>query len=341
MENRWEQPGAEVMLLTGFLGAGKTTLVSRILGLDMDFSRTVVLVNEFGSAGIDGALIRRTATAEVVEMANGCICCTLKADLLTTLNRLWERFRPRRVILEATGVADPLAIVSALGDPGLFGRFSLSRTVTVVDADFWEAREAFGHVFFNQLSCADLILVNKIDTLDRETVPRVLEEVRKACPGKPVIPTLQCNVDPGILFPRDHGHGVSQGPGPAGADPSGTGLPVYDPGRDVTGDYLSGKQDKGASGAETGPEFVSFSWSPGGTVDRGRFETFLAWAPATLFRIKGPVRFRDETCLVHGVGGRIAWEPWQGDPGTCLAFVGWDVDAGAILERVNACADPG
>ncbi|MFH1152350.1 MAG: GTP-binding protein [Pseudomonadota bacterium] len=335
-EGKQPESQADVIVISGFLGAGKTTLLRHILGLDMDFSKTVVLVNEFGSVGIDGALIRQTAAADVVEMSNGCICCTLKIDLIETLNRLWENFCPARVFIEATGVADPLSIAAVLRESALADRFRLSRTVTVVDADFWEAREAFGHVFPNQLAGADLILVNKVDTLDRDQISRVLEEIQREYPGKRIVPTFYCAVEPDILFPggRDQ----------AGKGFPGICLPVYDPSKDVTGTVLSGGSGEpdsnstgngSVSGRETG--FMAFSWAPDRILDRDRFKEFLSQAPATLFRIKGPVRFKEGTRMLHGVGENMDWTPWQGDPGTCLAFVGWNIDQATILERLNAC----
>ena len=106
---------ASVLLLSGFLGAGKTTLLKRILSWQRDLSNTVVLLNEFGDAGIDGALLEASGSG-VVELTSGCICCTLSADLKQSLRDILDRFDPRRIFIESTGVADPTAIISALDD---------------------------------------------------------------------------------------------------------------------------------------------------------------------------------------------------------------------------------
>ena len=142
---------AKVVLLAGFLGAGKTTLLKRILSWEGDLSDTVVLVNEFGDVGIDGALLQQ-AGSDVIELTSGCICCTLAADLIQSLKGIAERFNPKRIMIEATGVADPTSITAVLDQPFIRDVMEHQSTLTVLDADFWEARENFGPLFYRQLS---------------------------------------------------------------------------------------------------------------------------------------------------------------------------------------------
>jgi G3E family GTPase len=138
---------ANVVLLSGFLGAGKTTLLKRILSWEADLSDTVVIVNEFGDIGVDGALLKNSGS-DVIELTSGCICCTLSADFRQSLMSVWERFKPERVFIEASGVADPTSLISVLGEPGIAAMMTMVKTVTVLDADFWEARETFGPLFY-------------------------------------------------------------------------------------------------------------------------------------------------------------------------------------------------
>ena len=93
-----------VTLLSGFLGAGKTTLLRRIISWETELSDTVVLVNEFGAVGIDGALLKNSGSS-VIELTSGCICCTLSADLKQSLTNIQDRFHPRRILIESSGVA--------------------------------------------------------------------------------------------------------------------------------------------------------------------------------------------------------------------------------------------
>ena len=175
---------SKVFIITGFLGSGKTTLLKRILKSAKDLSRTIVLVNEFGKVGIDGSLIKNTAAANIVELNSGCICCSLKVDLIQTLQILWEKYAPERVIVEATGVADPLSIIETLDDRMLAPHFQYEKTIMVVAGDFWEARHVFGTVFKSQLNQSDLILLNKIDTLEKSAIPVILKEIQDELEAK-------------------------------------------------------------------------------------------------------------------------------------------------------------
>ena len=165
---------ARILLLSGFLGSGKTTLLKRILSWETDLSDTVVLVIEFGDIGIDGALLKDSGS-DVIELTSGCICCTLSADLRQSLEDIWKRFRPKHIFMESSGVADPAAIVTALTEPLLMRSMRIEKVITVLDADYWEAREVFGPLFYSQLEMADLILLNKIDTQDKEKIPQYLK----------------------------------------------------------------------------------------------------------------------------------------------------------------------
>jgi len=102
-----------VVLLSGFLGAGKTTLLRNILSWKDDMSDTVVIVNEFGDIGIDGSLIENT-NSEIIELTSGCVCCTLATDLTELLNTLCKNYNPKWILIEASGVADPLSIRTTL-----------------------------------------------------------------------------------------------------------------------------------------------------------------------------------------------------------------------------------
>jgi len=189
-----------VFIITGFLGSGKTTLLKRILKSAKDLSRTVVVVNEFGKVGVDASLIKDTASANIVELTSGCICCSLKLDLIQALLSLKDEYSLERVIIEAIGVADPLSIIETLDDRTLASYFSYGKTIMLVAADFWGARHVFGSVFKSQLKQANLVLLNKIDTIEKSTVPSVLKEIQKESTKGQIIPTLYGNVDPNILW---------------------------------------------------------------------------------------------------------------------------------------------
>jgi G3E family GTPase len=167
-----------VTVLTGFLGAGKTTLLNRILTAEHG-RRVAVIVNEFGEVGIDHHLLI-SSEQEVVEMSNGCICCTVRGDLLRSLFQLVEhRSKFDSLMIETTGLADPAPVVQTFFiDERIRSEFQLNGVVTVVDAKHvWqqidhspEARE--------QIAFADLVLLNKLDLINPEDLQELEYKIR-------------------------------------------------------------------------------------------------------------------------------------------------------------------
>ena len=144
---------AQVIFLSGFMGAGKTTLLKRILSWPVDLADTIVIVNEFGDAGIDGLLLK-DSKSDVVELSSGCICCTLKGDFQQSLINVWDTYHPARILIEASGLADPASLISVFNMHEISACMELKKIITVLDADFWDAREAFGYLFYSQLETA-------------------------------------------------------------------------------------------------------------------------------------------------------------------------------------------
>ncbi|GJE68813.1 CobW family GTP-binding protein [Methylorubrum podarium] len=180
-----------VTVLTGFLGSGKTTLLNQLLAQG-EAEGTAVIVNEFGEVGIDGQLVVGV-DEDVIELNNGCICCTVRADLVTTIGRLLARPQPvRRILIETTGLADPAPVIqSFILDEHLRARTELDALVTVVDArhnPLWlsmgEKVEAAGgeNVAREQIAFADLLLLNKTDLVDETALETCETELRRINP---------------------------------------------------------------------------------------------------------------------------------------------------------------
>lgn len=321
---------ADLLLLTGFLGAGKTTLLKRILSWETDLSETVVLVNEFGDIGIDGVLLKDSGS-DVVELTSGCICCTLNADLRQSLARIWTRFKPRRILIECSGVADPTSIIPVLQEPVLRQSMDHKKTVAVVDADFWEAREAFGPLFYHQLEMADLILLNKIDLAKKEKIPDFLKEIHTAIPGCQVIPTIHCGIDPESLWSAGT-------PKTSQLKPIRFFQPISAASYAASSGHLQSHQDHHNHRVDSSG-YVTFSFRHTNVIDETRFKTFIRNLPWEVFRIKGPVRFADRMVMLNFVGGQSAWTPWEEASQTQLAFIGWDINPTAILNQLSLCIE--
>jgi cobalamin biosynthesis protein CobW len=192
-----------VLVVSGFLGAGKTTLVRHLL---YDAQRTGVRVavvsNEFGALGIDKALLGEGEEA-YVEIEGGCVCCQLSDTLLDTLQMLWARVRPDRIIVETSGVALPFDTQLNLWREPVSAWVDDDMAVVVVNAEqLIEGRDLEG-TFEDQVSSADLLLLNKIDLISPEALGRAEAMLRTLAPETPTVRSIQGSVDPVILFPPD------------------------------------------------------------------------------------------------------------------------------------------
>ncbi|MCG8363168.1 MAG: GTP-binding protein [Pseudanabaenales cyanobacterium] len=183
-----------VTVLTGYLGAGKTTLLNRILTEEHD-KRVAVIVNEFGEVGIDHQLVM-DADEEIFEMNNGCICCTVRGDLIRIISDLISR-RDRfdHLVIETTGLADPAPVIqSFFVDEVMLQQTQLDAVVTVVDAkhiwDHWNSSEAQ-----EQLAFADVILLNKTDLASAERVATLAQKVRSINAIAAIHHTQNCDID--------------------------------------------------------------------------------------------------------------------------------------------------
>jgi G3E family GTPase len=167
-----------VTVLTGFLGAGKTTLVNRILS-ENHGKRIAVIENEFGEVGVDHELVIG-ADEEIFETSNGCICCTVRGDLIRILGQLRKR-RDRfdSVLIETTGLADPAPVAQTFFiDEELKEHYTLDAIVTLVDARHIEQELENSPIALEQIAFADVILLNKIDLVDAASLARIERRVR-------------------------------------------------------------------------------------------------------------------------------------------------------------------
>lgn len=192
-----------VLVISGFLGAGKTTLVRHLLhDAQRTGVRVAVVSNEFGALGIDKALLGE-GEAAYVELEGGCVCCQLSDALLDTLQMLWERVRPERIIIETSGVALPFDTQLNLWREPVCAWVDDDMAVVVVNAEqLAEGRDLTG-TFEDQVSSADLLLLNKTDLIGQEAVVQAETTLRCLAPDTPIVRALQGQVDPAVLFPPD------------------------------------------------------------------------------------------------------------------------------------------
>ena len=183
-----------VTVLTGYLGAGKTTLLNRIL-TEQHGRRYAVIVNEFGEIGIDNDLVVG-ADEEVFEMNNGCICCTVRGDLIRIIEGLMKRRgKFDAIIVETTGLADPAPVAQTFFvDEDVSQRARLDAVVTVADAKWLSERLKDAPEAKNQIAFADVILLNKADLVDEAGLRQVEGQIRAINPSATIHRTVNCNV---------------------------------------------------------------------------------------------------------------------------------------------------
>jgi len=187
-----QQDMVPVTILTGFLGSGKTTLLNRILQEDHGH-RIAVIENEFGEVGVDNDIIEKS-DEQIVEMNNGCICCTVRGDLIRILGDLKEKrdqgaLKFDRVVIETTGMADPGPVAQTFfTDEEIGGYYLLDSILTLVDAKHAEKQLDEFHEAQEQVGFADKVLMSKTDLVSEADVGRLVERIKRMNPRAPIKP---------------------------------------------------------------------------------------------------------------------------------------------------------
>jgi len=192
-----------VTVLTGYLGAGKTTLLNRIL-TEQHGKRFAVIVNEFGEIGIDNDLIVDT-DEEIFEMNNGCICCTVRGDLIRILGGLMKRKdKFDAILVETTGLADPSPVVQTFFvDDDVKEKTKLDSITTVVDAKHISERLLDSREAAEQIAFADQVILNKTDLVSDADLAKVERRIRELNPLAPIHRTERCAIDLDKVLGRD------------------------------------------------------------------------------------------------------------------------------------------
>ena len=214
-------PPVPVIVLTGFLGAGKTTLLNRILEGDHGL-RVAVLVNDFGDINIDADLVAGL-DAGVASLANGCVCCTIRDDLIETVMATVDLpERPEYIVLEASGVADPAGIASTFNLSRLRDQIRVDGVICMLDAEqVFEVPELM-ELKIRQVAYADLIVLNKVDLVEQAQIDRVhawldermhryrlIEAVRADLPLDVVLSAGRFDAAPTVMSERDEAESLT------------------------------------------------------------------------------------------------------------------------------------
>ena len=330
---RIETNGTPVTILTGFLGAGKTTLLNHILS-NQDGLKTAVLVNEFGEIGIDNDLVVSTS-ADMVELSNGCICCTINGELLEAVDRILKRPEPLDyLVVETTGLADPLPVAMTFLGSELRDQTRLDSIITLVDAENCNARVFESEVGRSQIIYGDILLLNKTDLVSTERVKELEESLRSIKKDARILHSVKGDVPLPLLMSvglfesdriahtadHDHSHHDHHGHDHAHHDHS----------HHDHGDHLDIEG------------YTSLSFSSDGPFSLRKFQNFLDnQLPESVFRAKGILWFNEseKRHVFHLAGKRFSIDDsdWNGKRKNQLVLIGQEMDHSALREQLQEC----
>lgn len=185
----------KIDIVSGFLGAGKTTLIQKLLREALTGSQVVLIENEFGEIGIDGGFLKDSGI-EIKEMNSGCICCSLVGDFGTSLKEVLSTYHPERILIEPSGVGKLSDVMKAVQNAGLGTDVELNSAVAVVDASKCKMYiKNFGEFFINQIAHAGTILLSRTDVASEEKVAQAVELIREHNPKAAIITTPLAQLD--------------------------------------------------------------------------------------------------------------------------------------------------
>jgi G3E family GTPase len=353
-----------VTILTGFLGAGKTTLLNHIL-TNQQGVKTAVLVNEFGEIGIDNDLIVATGD-DMVELSNGCICCTINGELLEAVYRLLER--PEKLdylVVETTGLADPLPVAMTFLGSDLRDLTRLDSIITLVDAENFSEELLQGEVARAQIVYGDMLLLNKCDLVSEERLQQLESQLREIKTDARMLRCVKGEVPLPLLLSvglfesdrvaeqqqhedcdHDHGHCVHE-EGEPHADHDhhshdhdhhshDHGHHDHDHGHDHGHGHDQHPDHQAIEG------FTSLSFSSEGPFALRKFQNFLDnQLPATVFRAKGILWFNESERrhVFHLAGKRFSLDDsdWSGPRKNQLVLIGKGLDHDRLRQQLQAC----
>ncbi len=313
-------------IITGFLGAGKTTLLNRLLHADHGL-RVAVLVNDFGAVNIDSQLVVGV-DGDTVSLANGCICCTIRGDLINaTLGLLNRPEPPQYLIVETSGVSDPLEVALTFK---AMKRIRLDSVLTVLDAEqILTLEREFAVLALNQVGMADIVILNKVDLVTEPQLEKVRAYIRSIIPKSRIIETMHANVPLELIL------NVGQFDVQRLASRAPQEVHVHAEGEHHEHEHT-----------DHSLIFETWSWQSDQPLSTKALKRMVDSLPETIYRAKGIFYFvesPDQRGVLQVVGQRASLtfdEPWGNEtPHSQLVVIGahGGIDAHELQQRMDAC----
>ena len=318
-----------ITIISGFLGSGKTTLLNHIL-TNQKGIKTAVLVNEFGEIGIDNELIIKTEE-EMIELSNGCICCSINGELVEAIEKLINVNKNLDyIIIETTGLADPLPVAMTLLGSDLRDQTRLDSIITLIDAENFNDVALESSIGRSQVIYGDILLLNKCDLVTNKNIEETIDKLKEIKNDVRILKSIKGNIPLNLLLSvglfetdlinqkesvHDHSHGHGHGHG-----------------------HDHSEEDNRIE------DFLSVSFQTKEPFSLRKFQYFLDnQLKSDVFRAKGILWFSESERrhVFHLAGKRISIEDseWGEERNNQLVFIGKELDKEKILSQLNACID--
>ena len=312
-----------ITIISGFLGSGKTTLLNHILTNQQDI-KTAVLVNEFGEIGIDNELIIKTEE-EMIELSNGCICCSINGELVEAIEKLINvNKKLDYIIIETTGLADPLPVAMTLLGSDLRDQTRLDSIITLIDAENFNDVALESSIGRSQVIYGDILLLNKCDLVTNKNIEETIDKLKKIKNDVRILKSIKGNIPLNLLLSvglfetdlinqkesvHDHSHG-----------------------------HAHSEEENRIE------DFLSVSFQTKEPFSLRKFQYFLDNQLKTnVFRAKGILWFSESERkhVFHLAGKRISIEDseWGEERNNQLVLIGKELDKKKILSQLNACIE--
>lgn len=297
----------EVYILSGFLGAGKTTLLQNILSEEQQSDRKIaVIMNELGEVSIDSNAIPEETPLK--ELLNGCVCCTIQGQLEVQLENMLREYHLDAIYIETTGVAHPIEVLDACLSPLFADRLNVRAILTIVDAKRWQNKASLSiqlrKLLMEQVAHADVVLVNKIDSLSENEKATIISEIQALNPN-------------GKLFMTEFAR-----------------IPLSS----IQTSKINQKHQHEQAHVQNHLHLRSYVHSFTKPVDLEKFEQFLREMPDTIFRIKGYIRFshsKDSFLFQYSYGMPLYMKEPMNRKQT-LVFIGENLDHITLQNQLTA-----
>jgi G3E family GTPase len=337
MSNSPSETRLPVTVITGFLGSGKTTLIKHILANQQGL-RTAVIVNELSALGIDIDLIV-SAPDDMIELQNGCVCCSINNDFLDAIFRIL--ISDRRVdylVVETSGVSDPLPVVLTFLRPELRDRVRVDSIITVADADSFCLDQFESKAARSQLCHGDIVLLNKCDLVGAERLRDLEVAIRTVKPEARIVRATQCRVALPLvlsvgLFQSDRFFADQEAP--RGRD------------QELDSNHESGQRHpahRHASDHLAADGFEALSFQSQWPFAVQRFQDFLERLPNNVYRGKGLLWIAEtnKRYIFHLVSKRFSLDKDERDcqAGNKLVLIGRNLDHGMLRSQLQTCLTP-